>query len=68
MLAPELLLPPSGYGIREFEVIAGLPKKVGYAKIKSGEVQAFVGCDGKLKVSPHEVYAFLKRMEEQDRD
>ncbi len=65
MLAPELLLPPSGYGIREFEVIAGLARKVGYAKIKSGEVQAFLGCDGRLKVSPHEVYAYLRRQEEQ---
>ena len=58
-------LPPCGYGIREFEAIAGLARRMGYAKVKSGEIRAFVGLDGKLKVSPLEAYAYLKRKEEQ---
>lgn len=64
MLAPELLLPPVGYGIAEFERIAGLPRKVGYAKIKSGEVQAFLGLDNRLKVSREETYSYLRRTQE----
>lgn len=54
-------LPPVGYGIREFEIIAGLARRMGYAKVKVGEIQAFRGLDGKLKVSPLEVYAYMKR-------
>lgn len=53
-------LPQLGYGIREFEIIANLPRRMGYAKVKNGEVRAFVGLDGRLKVSPLEVYAYLK--------
>jgi hypothetical protein len=68
MLAPESALPPCGYGIQEFERIAGLPRKVGYAKVKSGEVKAFRGMDGQLKVSPYEVYAYLKRKESDSKD
>ena len=65
MLAPELLLPPVGYGIREFEIIAGLPRKVGYAKIKNGEIRAFVGADGRLKVSPLEAAIYIRQNAEQ---
>ena len=54
-------LPQLGYGIREFEIIANLPRRMGYAKVKSGEVQAFKGLDGKLKVSPLEVAVYLRR-------
>lgn len=54
-------LPPVGYGIREFEAIAGLARRMGYAKVKSGEVRAFKGLDGKLKVSPLEVAVYLRR-------
>ncbi len=65
MLGTDKALPQLGYGIKEFEAIASLPRRMGYAKVKSGEVQAFRGMDGKLKVSPLEVYAYLKRKEEQ---
>jgi hypothetical protein len=64
VLAPELLLPPVGYGIREFEIIANLAPKTGYAKIKSGEVQAFLGCDGRLKVSREELFSYMKNQAE----
>lgn len=63
MLGEEKALPPVGYGIREFEAIVGLARRMGYAKVKSGEVQAFLGLDGKLKVSPLEAYAYLRSKE-----
>ena len=59
-------LPPVGYGIREFEAIAGLARRMGYAKVKSGEVRAFKGLDGRLKVSLLEVAIYLRRTEERN--
>ncbi len=61
VLGEDKALPPVGYGIREFEAIAGLARRVGYAKVKSGEVRVFTGLDGKLKVSPLEVAVYLRR-------
>ncbi len=66
MLGTDKALPPVGYGIREFEAITGLARRMGYAKVKSGEVQAFKGLDGKLKVSPLEVAIYLRRTEERN--
>jgi hypothetical protein len=39
---------------------------MGYAKVKNGEVRAFEGLDGKLKVSPLEVAIYLRRAEERN--
>ena len=61
-------LPQLDYGIREFEIIAGLARRMGYAKVKSGEVRAFRGLDGKLKVSPLEVAIYLRRTEERNQE
>ena len=64
MLVPEAALPPCGYGIPEVERILGIPTKTGYRLVKDGRLQAFVDCTGKLKVSPYEVYAYMKEVGE----
>jgi predicted site-specific integrase-resolvase len=63
MLAPEVALPPVGYGIPEVERILGIPPKTGYRLVKEGKLEAFVDSTGKLRVSPYEVYSYIKRKE-----
>ena len=63
MLAPEAALPPCGYGIPEVEKILGIPTKTGYRLVREGRLEAFVDSTGKLKVSPYEVYAYLRQKE-----
>ena len=53
-------MPPVGFGIWEFEILAGLPRRTGYAKAKNGDVRTFTGLDGKLKVHPAEAYRFMQ--------
>ena len=63
MVAPEAALPPCGYGIQEVEKILGIPTKTGYRLVRNGKLEAFVDSTGKLKVSPYEVYRYLKEKE-----
>jgi predicted site-specific integrase-resolvase len=60
MLAPEVALPPVGYGIPEVERILGIPMKTGYKLVKEGKLEAFVDSTGKLRVSPYVLYAYMK--------
>ena len=66
MLAPEVALPPCGYGISEVEKILGIPTKTGYRLVREGRLEAFVDSTGKLKVSPYELYSYMKEVREQD--
>ncbi len=61
MLAPELVMSLVGFDVAEVERLLQLPKRSGYYRIKTGDISAFVGVDGRLKVSPLEV---MRKMHE----
>jgi predicted site-specific integrase-resolvase len=58
------MLPQTGYGIAEVEKILGIPTKAGYRLVKEGKLDAFVNTTGQLRVSPYELYAYMKSKEE----
>lgn len=62
MIAPELLMSLVGFDVPEMEVICGMKKRSGYYRIKTGDVKAFYGVDGRLKVSPLEVLRVSREM------
>ena len=64
MLAPELVLSLVGFDVAEVERLLQLPKRSGYYRIKTGDISAFVGVDGRLKVSPLEVLRVGREMED----
>lgn len=64
MLAPELVQSLCGFDVVEMERLLQLPKRSGYYRIKRGDIAAFVGVDGKLKISPLEVLRKMHEMEE----
>lgn len=60
MMAPELLCSLVGFDVPEVERLLQLPKRSGYYRIKTGDIEAFVGVDGRLKVSPLEVLRVMR--------
>lgn len=64
MLPPELVQSLCGFEVVEMERLLQLPKRSGYYRIKRGDIQAFVGVNGKLKVSPLEVLRVMHEMED----
>ncbi len=57
---PSDVLPPSGYSIAEIEKILQLPHRVGYHHIKDGRLKAFRDVTGKLKVTPEDLWHYMK--------
>ena len=53
-----------GYTVSEFETLAGIPRKVGYALIKEGKLGAYTDSEGRLRVSPFEAFHYLRSKEE----
>ena len=64
MLPPELVQSLCGFDVAEVERLLQLPKRSGYYRIRTGELAAFVGVDGRLKVSPLEVLRKMHEMED----
>ena len=64
MLAPELVTSLCGFDVAEVERLLQLPKRSGYYRIRTGKLAAFVGVDGRLKVSPLEVLRVMHEMED----
>lgn len=64
MLAPNLVQSLCGFDVAEVERLLQLPKRSGYYRIKTGQLAAFVGVDGRLKVSPLEVMRVMHEQED----
>lgn len=60
---PEMALPPVGYSVAEVERILGIPAKTGYRLIRENKLETFVDSCGMLRVSPYEVYRYMKQKE-----
>ena len=58
-------MPQAGYTVTQFERLAGIPRKVGYALIDQGKVEAYRDEEGRLRISPYEAYYFVRRREEE---
>ncbi len=61
---PEVALPPAGYSVAEVERVLRIPAKTGYRLIREHKLAAFVDSCGMLKVSPFELYSYMKQHEE----
>jgi excisionase family DNA binding protein len=58
------LLPATGYTLPEAAKILGIHDKSTYRLVKQERIRAFLGLDGRLRISREELYSYLKQKEE----
>jgi predicted site-specific integrase-resolvase len=60
-------LPQTGYTVSEATRLIGFSptSKHIYKVIRSGELESFIGADGRLRISREELYSYLKQREQQ---
>lgn len=64
MIGPELLCSLVGFDVAECERLLQWPKRSGYYRIRTGDLKAFVGVNGTLKISPLEVLRVMREQEQ----
>ncbi len=58
MISPAM--PQTGLSVIQAERLLGLPRRVGYRKIKQGKLRAFRDDQGLVKIAPEEIYRYLR--------
>jgi excisionase family DNA binding protein len=61
----QTLLPAVGYTLPEAAKIIGIHDKSIYRLVKQQKMQAFLGLDGRLRISKEELHYYLRRQEEE---
>ena len=59
----QTMLPESGYSLHSAAKIIGCHPKHIYKIVERGELQPFLGLDGRLMLTREELYAYLKQKE-----
>ena len=53
-----------GYTVAEFETLAGVPRKVGYHLIKTGQLESYTDTEGRKRIHPFEAWTYIKNRKE----
>ena len=62
------VMPAASYTLPEAARIIGVHGKSIYRLVRNGKLRAERDSTGRMRVSPHEVYAYLRQMEERTKD